>query len=75
MSVRTFLTLLFLATLLSGCIVRPSHHPRKAKIVVPVQVTTVLDKEHSQQGIVVATVKPGAKRGCWTHKTHWHCKR
>ncbi len=57
---------------LTGCVVHPKAHRHAHG---PVKVVTILDKEHSNKAIVVVHKRPQAKRKCWTHGNHWHCKR
>jgi hypothetical protein len=75
MNIKLILLVAASMTLLTACIVRPAHRGAKVSIKVPVKTVLNLDKEHQGRDIVIIKAKPGKKRNCWSHKTHWHCNR
>lgn len=74
MNIKAILVLAISLSLLSACVVHPSHKTAKAHHK-KIQVKTVLrlEQEHQGHNIVIVNKLPEKKRNCWSHKSHWHC--
>ncbi len=62
--------------ILIGCVVHPAHKGTKAHSSRALAKTIVrLEQEHQGTRIVIINKRPEKVRNCWSHQSHWHCKR
>lgn len=81
MKIKLVLLIIISITMLSACVVRPSHRGHNVRVKVPVKTVLILDQqrvleqEHQRRNIIVVNSQPARKKNCWTHSKHWHCNR
>ncbi len=52
----------------AGCAARVHHHHEPG-------AAATLESEHESPKVVIVHARPHAKRACWKHRRHWHCRR